>query len=50
LNTFKKTPEKIFDYVKKFNGDLLQSLYKSKDIPTDVLMIIIRAIKSNIAE
>ena len=38
LSAFKKSPEKLFDFLKKIKSDYLQNLYKKKDIPTDNLM------------
>ncbi|CAK62777.1 unnamed protein product (macronuclear) [Paramecium tetraurelia] len=42
MNTFKKaTPSQIIDYV--FQVDNLQQLYSKKDLPTDILFLIINA-------
>ncbi|CAD8122438.1 unnamed protein product [Paramecium sonneborni] len=42
MNTFKKaTPSQIIDYV--FQVDNLQQLYTTKDLPTDILFLVINA-------
>lgn len=47
LNAFKKTPERLFEYLKKFTLDDICRIYAKKDMPPDYLMLIIRSIKTS---
>lgn len=47
VSSFKKKPERLFEYLQKFSAENIKKIYNKKDIAPDFMMVLIESIKNN---
>ena len=46
--SLKKNPDKLFEFIKRFPTNSFSIIYKSKDIPAETLMEILKSFKCSL--